>query len=289
MVLSTDDLKQKILSTTLELESVKSLVAKSQQNANKILSLLQVAYKERDEARNELRQILNKMNPNSAPIEQFPNVVPPIFMPPKANSGISESNGIINPQYDSSLVDSLFDALSSPDFSNINDSSHTSFLNQPLTEELIGTTKNIPTGVVASFGLDAKIDYIAKGKSLPQKGKLLQALMEAGPLLKTLLVTGPPLPRWRNPPTMQTLEIPPISLEGCEAILASFNEKPVIKTCSSNHLNSISCPGFSQTCSPAMWNFNNVPPVISCKSSRPLNSSSYFDQQIPAAKQCRLQ
>ncbi|KAG9449521.1 hypothetical protein H6P81_009486 [Aristolochia fimbriata] len=51
---------------------------------------------------------------------------------------------------------------------------------------------------------------------LPEKGKLLQAVMKAGPLLQTLLLAGP-LPQWRHPPPpLDTIEIPPvaISIEG---------------------------------------------------------------------------
>ncbi|KAJ7534444.1 hypothetical protein O6H91_13G095100 [Diphasiastrum complanatum] len=36
-------------------------------------------------------------------------------------------------------------------------------------------------------------------KSLPEKGKLLQAVMQAGPLLQTLLLAGP-VPQWQHPP-----------------------------------------------------------------------------------------
>ncbi|KAL6212916.1 hypothetical protein ACLB2K_018131 [Fragaria x ananassa] len=260
-----------------------------------IRNLLQVAYKERDEAKYELQKVLNKINPNpAASVEQFSIGVQtesPVFIPPKAKSRTSESNNLfeacINPHSnDSSLVDSLLDAVSSPDSLNINDSNHMSFLNPSLTKELTEATMSVPTSV----GLDAKFDYdqyIAKSKSLPQKGKLLQAVMDAGPLLKTLLATAPLLPRWRNPPTMQPLNLS-LSLQGCKEILGSVQKKPVAMTSSSNYLNSKSYHGFSQTCSDAILDFNNVPSMISCKSSRPLNSSSYH-QQIHATKRCRLQ
>ncbi|KAK3018950.1 hypothetical protein RJ639_003592 [Escallonia herrerae] len=46
-------------------------------------------------------------------------------------------------------------------------------------------------------------------KPLPEKGKLLQAVMQAGPLLQTLLLAGP-LPQWRHPPPpLDTYQIPP--------------------------------------------------------------------------------
>ncbi|KAL3828509.1 hypothetical protein ACJIZ3_017311 [Penstemon smallii] len=46
-------------------------------------------------------------------------------------------------------------------------------------------------------------------RALPEKGKLLEAVMKAGPLLQTLLLAGP-LPRWRHPPPpLETYQIPP--------------------------------------------------------------------------------
>lgn len=45
-------------------------------------------------------------------------------------------------------------------------------------------------------------------KPLPEKGRLLQAVMKAGPLLQTLLLAGP-LPQWHHPPPpMDTFQIP---------------------------------------------------------------------------------
>lgn len=44
---------------------------------------------------------------------------------------------------------------------------------------------------------------------LPERGKLLQAVVGAGPLLQTLLLAGP-LPQWRHPPPpVDPYEIPP--------------------------------------------------------------------------------
>nr|GMD61356.1 uncharacterized protein LOC109193181 [Ipomoea batatas] len=49
------------------------------------------------------------------------------------------------------------------------------------------------------------------GKPLPEKGKFLQAVLEAPPLLQTLIVAAP-LPRWRNPPQLKPFHIPPVSI-----------------------------------------------------------------------------
>ncbi|XP_059625379.1 uncharacterized protein LOC132268565 [Cornus florida] len=49
-------------------------------------------------------------------------------------------------------------------------------------------------------------------KPLPEKGKFLQAVMEAGPLLQTLLLAGA-LPQWQHPPPqLNSIEIPPVSI-----------------------------------------------------------------------------
>ncbi|CAK9314368.1 unnamed protein product [Citrullus colocynthis] len=53
---------------------------------------------------------------------------------------------------------------------------------------------------------------LVQEKPLPEKGKLLEAVMKAGPLLQTLLVAGP-LPEWRHPPPpLESFEIPPVSM-----------------------------------------------------------------------------
>ncbi|KAL5081822.1 hypothetical protein RYX36_010243 [Vicia faba] len=49
-------------------------------------------------------------------------------------------------------------------------------------------------------------------KPLPEKGKLLQAVMKAGPLLQTLLLAGP-LPQWKHPPPpLESFQIPPVAI-----------------------------------------------------------------------------
>lgn len=53
---------------------------------------------------------------------------------------------------------------------------------------------------------ERKRDYV----ELPEKGKLLKAVIEAGPLLQTLLLAGGPLPQWQHPPPLlHFIDIPP--------------------------------------------------------------------------------
>ncbi|KAI8573824.1 hypothetical protein RHMOL_Rhmol01G0305400 [Rhododendron molle] len=192
-----DELKQRLAYTTLELES-------TNENMKQLLQHLKQAWQERDEARDQLQKLLTKLTPSTPPAEFL--TAPPQFQPTKANSSITESNSLSD-TYGSSPVDSLFDPVSSPELlSNIP--------NKPFVPEM----PNFDQGCLV-------IDNFVKGKVLPEKGKLLQAVLGAGPLLQTLLVAGP-LPRWRNPPPFQAFHIPPVSVNGCGSELAVCH-KPV--------------------------------------------------------------
>ncbi|KAK8999306.1 hypothetical protein V6N11_070481 [Hibiscus sabdariffa] len=53
---------------------------------------------------------------------------------------------------------------------------------------------------------------LAANKPLPEKGRLLQAVKDAGPLLQNLLLAGP-LPQWQHPPPqLASVEIPPVAI-----------------------------------------------------------------------------
>ncbi|KAL3653131.1 hypothetical protein CASFOL_002812 [Castilleja foliolosa] len=177
-----EQLGQKLLFTTLELEKLKSEateeIKKNKDYIKHLLHLLQYAFEERDEAKNQLHIILNK-NRN-------------------ANSSITEANT-------HSPVESLFNAgVLSPDI-----------LNNQFDPALV---LKIDQGSLI-------IDNLVKGRVLPQKGRLLQAVLQAGPLLQTLLVAGP-LPRWRNPPQFQPFQIPPLSIRGCE--VEALSQRPLL-------------------------------------------------------------
>ncbi|GMH12314.1 hypothetical protein Nepgr_014155 [Nepenthes gracilis] len=295
---SNDELKQKLLYMTYELELARmetnEEIRRNKEHVDQLLYLLQIACQERDEARNQLQNLLNKIIPAS-PIDQFcksslPSTSPksPLMYPGRANSSFTESNSLSethNPY--SSNSSSPIDSVSSPGLSTINkaDSSNLGFLNQPLVQDSNGSSqpsclfsrgtdktadqdlnttglfsggnnnqdlnttgsfsretnkishedfngsslpnfRMTPTGGLFSretnnaVDKDSSIMYnLAKGRPLPKKGKLVQAVMEAGPLLQTLMVAGP-LPQWRNPPPLRTFQIPPFSVEDfhCERV-----------------------------------------------------------------------
>ncbi|KAK8493294.1 hypothetical protein V6N13_024732 [Hibiscus sabdariffa] len=56
-----------------------------------------------------------------------------------------------------------------------------------------------PIGECSSIG--KVIDTLIKGKPLPERGRLLEAVVETAPLLETLMITGQ-VPNWRNPPPL---------------------------------------------------------------------------------------
>ncbi|KAL5581077.1 hypothetical protein UlMin_013519 [Ulmus minor] len=283
-----DELKQKLLDTTMELESVemeaREQIKKSHESIKNLHNLVKIAYKERDEAREQLQKILlnkkklmvsNKNQPKIPTIlpqirPEIPTSLPqnqpesPLFLPTKENSS-TESN---------SLSDSLLDAGSSPEFSNINmaDSNNLEFLNQQFVQDYNVLPSNL-NKIDHGFVL---IDNLLKGKPLPQKGKLLQYVMDAGPLLQTLLVAGP-LPRWQNPPPLQTFKIPPVSIKGCEAS-SVHKRKPLESSLDS-----------SQTCSDAsILNFGAAPSTSCCNNNLSFFDTSLSFDQTPAAKRRRL-
>ncbi|XWS56378.1 hypothetical protein CRYUN_Cryun09bG0080700 [Craigia yunnanensis] len=70
---------------------------------------------------------------------------------------------------------------------------------------------------------------LAANRQLPEKGKLLEAVKEAGPLLQNLLLAGP-LPQWQHPPPQLTsIDIPPVAI--------SPPTQPLIPQDSFNNLN----------------------------------------------------
>ncbi|KAI7739480.1 hypothetical protein M8C21_001022 [Ambrosia artemisiifolia] len=221
---NVDELKQRLMYTTLELEAVKAEndeeMKRNRESMKRLLQSLKIVCQERDEAKDQLQKLLNKTMPsNDQQVFKIMNPLIPncfdrvrqhhqgqLMMPAKANSSISESNSV---NHSSSPVDSLFDPIvSPPEFSNIN-------VDTPFVQDYDqngGFCSNSLNGLVnqnvqkvdqATLVMEGMI----KGKTLPQKGNLLEAVVEAGPLLETLLLAGP-LPKWQNPPSLNKCHIP---------------------------------------------------------------------------------
>ncbi|KAK8489729.1 hypothetical protein V6N13_094413 [Hibiscus sabdariffa] len=281
-----DELKLKLQYSAMELESVKmeanEQISKYREELKLMLNLLNLACQERDEARRQLQKLLNKLMPCETPL----------VIAAKTNSSITESNSLSDTynnhhSHGSSPVDSLFDAVTSPDFPTIKmaDSSGMGLLNQPFGL--------VPSMVTAKVDAEtAVIDDLAKGKALPEKGKLLQAVMEAGPLLSTLLVAGP-LPQWRNPPPSDTFKIPPVSIKGSDS--KTENEKPTAYPNNSvvrKRVNSSLYPemtrGTHQMCSSAMLSFASSGSASGLIHSPMLSSGAGVNTQITVTKRQKI-
>ncbi|KAL6575813.1 hypothetical protein OROHE_000794 [Orobanche hederae] len=82
------------------------------------------------------------------------------------------------------------------------DSSHNGFSSSDCDESTVSSPHHLLPP--AEPDLPVPLD-----RPLPEKGKLLQAVIKAGPLLQTLLLAGP-LPQWHHPPPpLDTYQIPP--------------------------------------------------------------------------------
>ncbi|XXG54831.1 hypothetical protein AAC387_Pa03g2614 [Persea americana] len=285
---SIEELQHSLLFTTMELESVQFAVKeekkRNEEKTKQLLQLLQTAFHERDEAKDNLRKLLNKLTQSGSSqlFHVLPNVQSevPTVLPTKHNSNIVESDSLSETynlhSHISSSVESYFDAVSSPELSNINmaDSSNMEVLQQPFLQEYNSHSSVGTSSVMGQIDpASALIERLVKGKTRPEKGRLLQAVVDAGPLLQTLLLAGP-LPQWHNPPPLQALQIPPISIKGHDP--AAFIQKPFVN--SNHHVHSsLIAPhqetsiGNSQTCSRSMLSFSSI--GGSCMNKR--SASSY--------------
>lgn len=81
------------------------------------------------------------------------------------------------------------------------------FSSSDCDESIVSSPHHLPPPPAAGE-VEQELDVLID-RSLPEKGKFLQAVMKAGPLLQTLLLAGP-LPQWRHPPPpLDTYQIPP--------------------------------------------------------------------------------
>ncbi|XP_019449096.1 PREDICTED: uncharacterized protein LOC109351876 [Lupinus angustifolius] len=270
---SEEELQEKLLNVTLELEAMKNV-------KDELFNLLMLAYGERDEARAELQKLMNKPMPSNTTHLQsiFGSVQHEnhfMFPAAKANSSITESNSL---SHGSPPVDSFFETVSSPEFSNINITNNNinnlSYSN--LNQHLVPGFSNISASHDAA---NAIIDSIAKVRPLPQKGKLLEAVMDAGPLLQNVLLAGP-VPNWRNPPPLQHIKVPPLTIKEYDTTnntnsdLTSSYLKPKVPS------------NATLSCSSSMLNFATHNSSY-FKYARQLNSS--VSTQFPSRKRQRRQ
>ncbi|OIT37408.1 PREDICTED: uncharacterized protein LOC109240788 [Nicotiana attenuata] len=276
-----EEMRQKLVYTNLELEQLKveksEEMRKNKEYVKQLIQLLKMVCQERDEARNQLEKLLNKITSSQFQVDS------PILKAAKANSSITESNSLSETynyqSHYSSPVESFFDAVSSPEFSNNNmaNSNAVPYMNQPLAQDY----KVVPEIDQATL----IIENLVKGKPLPQKGKLLKSVIEAGPPLQTLLVAGS-LPQWRNPPQLKPSNIPPVSIKGCETEMA--NQNLASRILHSQPYFDMSC-GSLQMVSTSMLNFANFPSGSCLENQRLISSGANMNNFVVLGKRQRLQ
>ncbi|KAL5202617.1 hypothetical protein ABZP36_013569 [Zizania latifolia] len=193
---SMEELKQSLMATTLELEAAKEELKKKEQSIVKLADLVRQVTKERDDARDQLQQLL-------AAAAAKP--------PAPVTSSVTDS--------DCSLVSSPVD----PFFDPVTSSDKRCKISSPPP-----AAKQQCHAAGAGASADAVLDMLAMKKPLPQRGRLLQSVMEAGPLLQNLLVAGL-LPRWRNPPPV-ALDTLPVGVRGGGGGYAGTSLAPVINS-----------------------------------------------------------
>lgn len=196
---SMEELKQSLMYTTMELEQTRATVQeelrKRDEQLHNLKEILNKVIRERDEAHEKcqrlfLEKLLFQQKQNQDPL-----------------SGIS------------SIEDEQQHHQQQQQNKRGIESSNNNGLSSSDCEESIVSS---PQQIVVTTESTMMIDLIAKDKPLPEKGKLLQAVMKAGPLLQTLLLAGP-LPQWRHPPPpLESFEIPPVTIPSPPQVQQQF-------------------------------------------------------------------
>ncbi|KAE8655282.1 putative glucuronoxylan glucuronosyltransferase IRX7-like [Hibiscus syriacus] len=180
-----EELRYSLFYTTLELEETRMAaqgeLRKRDDQLIQLEELLSKAMRERDEAQEKCRKLflekllLQQQQQQVAPLSGVSGVED------ERRRGIDSNNGFSSSDCEGSIV-------SSP-------------VQQP----------QLPPAPQCQSMAETTVELVPD-KPLPEKGKLLQAVMKAGPLLQTLLLAGS-LPQWRHPPPpLESFEIPPVTI-----------------------------------------------------------------------------
>jgi hypothetical protein len=171
-----EDLRQSLLYTTLELEQTRNLAQeelnKKDEQLMNLKDLINNIIRERDEAQEKCQRLL---------LEKL------VFNQQQQNAPLSGVSSIEDEPRKKTTIDS------NNGFSLSSSDCEESIVSSPIIDQ-------------------SMIEVLTPNKPLPEKGKLLQAVMKAGPLLQTLLLAGP-LPQWKHPPPpLESFEIPPVTI-----------------------------------------------------------------------------
>ncbi|KAL6545387.1 hypothetical protein OROGR_009261 [Orobanche gracilis] len=186
------DMKQSLLYSTLELEaaliSAHDEISRKDDEILQLKCLLTKIIKEKDESQAECQQLVLEKQMLFQQVQVLAHLdTCPI------SSGTTSNDG--GPNIDTSPSDC-------DDSTGIAPSPYGCKDTPPLTQ-----SPPPPPPLISDM-----TDRVMLKKPLPEHGKFLQAVMEAGPLLQTLLLSGP-LPRWQHPPPqLSSMDIPPVTI-----------------------------------------------------------------------------
>ncbi|XP_010918907.2 uncharacterized protein [Elaeis guineensis] len=226
--ITAEELKEALLRTTLELESTRIAaheeLRRMESHALHLTHLLEIATRERDEARAFLLVLLMDRNIHLA-----------------SNSNRAAQ---LDEASNAAAAAAVAGGLSPP----------------PSSSDGGGVEEERSNGTSSSAGM-AAVEAAALRRGLPEKGRLLEAVVAAGPLLQTLLLAGP-LPRWRHPPpALQTFEIPPVSMG-----LLNTGINPIARR-EREEVDTTTTMGFGAERSPSLPNSSTSSPETECNSS----------------------
>ncbi|XP_021824321.1 uncharacterized protein LOC110765496 [Prunus avium] len=185
------ELKHSLLYTTLELEtailSAKEKIAKREEELVQLKDLLSRTLQERDEAQAKCqRLVLDKLMLQQELQKQ-------------------------QKQQDQEVVAAQNEEIESKGRDSNNKHFASSDSDETITASPNADRIMIPPPLSPQPQAASKL-AAEKPLVLPEKGKLLQAVIEAGPLLQNLLLAGP-LPQWQHPPPqLKSIEIPPVAI-----------------------------------------------------------------------------
>lgn len=184
-------------------------IKKYEETVKHLYKLLKKVCQERDEARGQLQLIRNFQA--STPAETS-STIPQVDHPclqyktkPSLNSTkVSNSSSKV---FSNHPCDLSLSSLHPNEKHSSQSLSHTRIA-EPSNLTLTKQPNHMKADIGASRdnnmvdGASLVFDKLVCGKPLPQKGRLLQSVTEAGPLLQTLLVA--PAPQWQNPPSLSS-------------------------------------------------------------------------------------
>ncbi|XP_031260159.1 protein enabled homolog [Pistacia vera] len=204
---SMEDLRHSLLCTTIELEQTKMVVQEELKKRDdqllQLKDLLSKVIRERDAAQEKCQRLLyekllfqqqqhqlqqqqqfQQQQTTAAPLSGISSIED------DPRRGIDSNNGFSSSDCEESIVSSpVIDPMPPPP--------------QTQLQPSVSVQPQAPQ--------EPTVELVPE-KPLPEKGKLLQAVMKAGPLLQTLLLAGP-LPQWRHPPPpLESFEIPPVTI-----------------------------------------------------------------------------